>query len=112
VEQGKSKGRGPFRHQVLTKHLRFGKKVIFSEIGYCSIYGANANPAGCSAGNLDLNAQANLYEAAYEVFWPQDWFAGIFWWAWTTNPQDGGPKDKGFNPLNKPAEKVMAKWNK
>jgi len=102
----------PIRNELKALSQKYNNKsIIFSEIGFCSKRGTNVNPAACIGSELDLNAQAMLYESVYQTFWHLDWFQGIFWWAWETNPSDGGPKDSGFSPNGKPAEQVMLKYN-
>ncbi len=84
------------------------KPIIFTEIGYRSIDGAGMAPWAYE-GNpaLDLQEQADLYQAFFETVYPQEWFAGVFWWSWDTNPMQGGPCDRGYSPLDKPAEDVL-----
>lgn len=88
--------------QLSTKHG--GKDIFFAEIGYCSSSGTNVDPAHCyQSGDLDLQAQVNAFTATFEALYPLDWFAGLFWWDWATDPADGGPTGKGFSPRGKPA---------
>jgi hypothetical protein len=88
------------------------KPITFAEIGYCSVTGANVNPAN-NCGNetmLNTTAQRNLYEAFFLGVYPQPWLKGVFWWAWATDPANGGVKDASFTPHGKPAEEVMKFW--
>jgi Glycoside Hydrolase Family 113 len=92
-------------------HTFGDKPVFFAEIGYCSIIQANAFPAHCGDGReLDLQAQTNLYQAFFEAVWPEEWFSGVFWWAWLADPSNGGPTNAGFTPAGKPAAAVMRKF--
>ncbi len=86
----------------------WNKQIIFTEIGYRSIDGAGMAPWAYE-GNpaLDLQEQSDLYQAFFETVYPQEWFAGVFWWSWDTNPMQGGPCDRGYSPLDKPAEDVL-----
>jgi len=90
------------------------KPVLFAEVGYCSCDSANAMPAtiACSDQPLNLELQWRLYEALFEVFYSQDWFKGVFWWAETTTPTEGGVDDHGFSPKNKPTQSLLQKWYK
>jgi hypothetical protein len=89
----------------------WGKPVIFPEIGYRSQDGANQHPWDfLVSSTLDLQEQADLYQAALESFFNQTWFAGIFWHMWETNPLQGGPCDMGYSPHDKPAEAVLRAW--
>lgn len=87
------------------------KDIIFTEIGYRSIDGAGMAPWAYE-GNpaLDLQEQADLYQAFFETVYQEPWFAGVFWWSWDTNPMQGGPCDRGYTPLDKPAETVLRQY--
>jgi hypothetical protein len=37
-----------------------------------------------SSGGLDIEAQTNCYQAAYEVLFTSDWCHGVFWWGKNT----------------------------
>lgn len=87
------------------------KDIIFTEIGYRSIDGAGMAPWAYE-GNppIDLQEQADLYQAFFETVYQEPWFAGVFWWSWDTNPMQGGPCDRGYTPLDKPAETVLRQY--
>lgn len=85
------------------------KKVIFTEIGYRSLNGANRWPWDYSiTGSVDLQEQVDCYEAVFNVLSSRSWWHGAFWWNWETNPNAGGTSDTGFTPQNKPVESVLA----
>jgi hypothetical protein len=85
------------------------KKVIFTEVGYGSFDGANQQPwAGGGSAPVDLQEQADCYQALITVCRSRDWWAGVFWWMWEINPNAGGPTDKGHTPQNKPAEDILS----
>jgi Glycoside Hydrolase Family 113 len=89
----------------------WGKPVIFPEVGYASSDGANQHPWQSAPGDaLDLQEQADLYQALFETFYNQAWFAGVFWFPWETNPLVGGPCDKTGTPHDKPAEDILRLW--
>jgi len=88
---------------------KWQKPVMFPEIGYASTVDTAMTPWE-SHGKLDLQAQANAYEAFFRTFYNSSWFVGSFWWAWGTNPNEGGSSDSSMTPHNKPAEDVMKKW--
>ncbi|MGQ9628765.1 MAG: glycoside hydrolase family 113 [bacterium] len=88
-----------------------GKPILFTEIGYRSISGANREPWDWSKkGKVNLEEQANCYEAAFEVFWGKPWFAGFFWWDWGTKAHIDINLDTDYTPFGKPAEEVLRKW--
>ncbi len=101
------------------KIANFQKKydvpVIFTEFGYRSINKATWNQwevenqkEGFAANH---NAQKNGYEAIFESFWKEEWFAGGFLWNWQPyDPVAGGPNDTNYTPQNKPCEALIKKW--
>lgn len=89
-------------------HDRYKKQIILTEIGYRSVDGANRQPwEWATPGEVDLQEQADSYRAALGSLWGRPWLAGIYWWNWDTNPEQGGPHDTGFTPHGKPAEEVL-----
>jgi hypothetical protein len=92
-------------------HARFGKPVVFTEIGYRSIDAAAFRPWEWDRkAPINLTAQAHAYRAAIETFSPLDWFGGFFWWSWDAAPTSRGPADDGYTPDNKPAEYVLRRY--
>ena len=88
----------------------YNKPLIFSEIGYVSVAGANEQPYAGISGSYDPMEQQDCYEAFFEVFSAQSaWMKGVFWWDWTVSAP--GANDTGYSPQNKPAGNVtLPKW--
>ncbi len=87
------------------------KPILFTEIGYRSIDGAGAAPWDYGASQpLDLQEQADLYQAFFETVYQEPWFAGVFLWSWDTNPMQGGVCDRDYTPLDKPSEIVLREF--
>ncbi len=87
------------------------KQVIFTEVGYTSTDGTNRTPWDYSgSAPLDLQEQADCYEALLSQLHVRDWWMGPFWWNWETDPNAGGPTNKSHTPQNKPAEQVMSNY--
>jgi hypothetical protein len=85
--------------------------IVFTAIGYRSIDGANEAPWDWqTTAPIDLQEQADCYEAAFESVWGQPWFAGMFWWNWSADPHTGGPSTDTYSPFKKPAEAVLRTW--
>ena len=86
-----------------------GMSVMFSEVGYQSVDGTNQTPwwtdPGASA--IDMNEQAECYEALLGECKQRDWWLGAFWWNWETDPNGGGDNDPYWTPQNKPAEETL-----
>jgi hypothetical protein len=101
----------PLAAALKTLSENWGKPILFTEIGYPSLDGANRQPwNGQVSKVVDLQEQADLYQALFETFFNQDWFAGVFWWSWETDPLQGGPCDTTDTPHDKPAEAVLRTW--
>jgi len=86
---------------------KYDKPILITEIGYRSADGTIRTPWDWDDLPLDLQEQADAYEAALAVLWNQSWLAGIYWWNWDVNPQKGGLEDKDYTPYGKPAERVL-----
>lgn len=94
-------------------HNSTGKTVIFTEIGYRSIDGCNRDPWNWQRkGIIDLQEQADCYEAAFMTFYHASWFKGFFWWMWEPDPEIGGAYDDSFTPYKKPAEDILKAYYK
>ncbi len=90
---------------------QIGKPIIFSEIGYRSVDGANMRPwEWQTPGPVDTAEQRDCYEAAFITFFSLPWTGGFYIWNWTTNPNQGGPNDDGYSVNSKPAAQVIRDW--
>lgn len=90
---------------------RWGHPILFTEIGYRDLDGTNRRPGDWGmTGPADPQEQALCYQAAFESVWNQTWFAGMFWWEWGTNPDQGLPPNTDYTPHNRPAEQVLSSW--
>ena len=88
---------------------RFGKPVLFTEIGYPSLTIAAAEPWREPSAAPDPELQSECYRAVFEVFSGQPWFAGFYWWKWPSHGR-GGALDTTHNPIGKPALAVLREW--
>jgi hypothetical protein len=87
------------------------KQVIFTEVGYGSFDGSNMAPWEKPGSQpIDLNEQADCYEALLSVCSLREWWSGVFWWNWETDPNYYGLEGRDFSPQNKPAEEVLKKY--
>lgn len=105
----------PHVERIERVQKRFGKPVLFTEIGYRSMSDAAAKPwewprPGASAA-VDVELQARCYDAFYRTFWDKPWVAGVYWWKWFPHHgKAGGADHAGFTPQNKPAARVLTRW--
>lgn len=98
-------------NELYQTYVATGRKILFSEIGYCSQDGTNTRPWDWNISpNVDLQEQADCYQAALEVFHNKTWFNGWFWWNWETDPDAGGPSEKHYTPQNKPAQNILNQY--
>jgi hypothetical protein len=90
---------------------KYGKPILLTEIGYRSHHGCSNHPwDSWAVSPLDLEEQANAYEAAFKKLYNQPWLAGMFWWQWFPDRFVSGPCDDSFSPHLKPAEDVLRAW--
>jgi hypothetical protein len=109
------RGWTPWVAAIEAVQRRIGKPVVFTEIGYRSTADAAVRPWEWPhermSGRVDTAAQANAYQAFFEVFWDRDWVAGAYFWKWypaLPGTAVGRPYD--FTPQGKPAEEILARW--
>jgi len=97
--------------EIESFQARIGKPVIFPEAGCNSADGAAIRPwEHAPRREVNLKLQEDYYLALLETFWNKDWFYGLYWWYWGTNPNMGGEHNRNFTPQNKPVEEVIKKW--
>jgi len=92
---------------------RYGKKVIFTEVGFRSMDGANKDPGVFgSGGTVDLQEQVDCYTALYKVMenYGGRWLAGSFLWSYYSfaNPmEDQGVSWTDYTTQHKPANQTI-----
>ncbi|MCB0686631.1 MAG: hypothetical protein KDC53_08900, partial [Saprospiraceae bacterium] len=76
------KGWKTYRMHLKKTSIKFHKPILFSELGYRSSDDAAIDPWAWVEGERVMNmkvseeTQANCYEAFFETFWDEPWFAG------------------------------------
>jgi len=97
-------------HNVEAVQQKFGKPVIFTEVGFPSLEGANRQPWDDNGRRtVSPTAQALCTEAILRAFYTRPWFQGMYWWRLETNGS-GGPEDTSHSLWNKPALEVIKRW--
>jgi hypothetical protein len=92
-------------------YKKFKKPIIFTEVGYRSVIGANTDPYnGDRKGGLDLELQARLFQALFQYWNAKPYMVGIHIWNWNLDPFDGGPGNTQYTVQHKPAEEVLRQW--
>lgn len=105
------------KHIYSLQHVarEYNKQILFTEYGYRSIHKNTWHQWEIEGidSNVDVNleAQTNAYEAIYQVFWNEEWFAGGFLWKWWDEDKTaGGMQHSNYTPQNKPVEQTIKKW--
>lgn len=103
------------RDEMFKVYEKWGKKIVFIEIGCRSANGCATMPWDFSHKELphDEEEQAAFYDSCLSVFANQEWFGGTFWWDWSTfiyDTREEAAVDNGFNIHLKKAEEVLKDW--
>ncbi|MBK8915474.1 MAG: hypothetical protein IPM64_12920 [Phycisphaerales bacterium] len=102
----------PIRQRLFDFQREINRPLLLTEVGWCSQKGAARAPWNYYRNQKvtpeGLEEQRRLYEAFIRAFPAQPGFGGVIWWEWT--PGGGGPKDFGYSPRGKPAERELREW--
>jgi hypothetical protein len=83
------------------------KPILFTELGYPSVDGANVQPWVGISNVRDRQEQADCITAAFQVLTRRDWFRGFYWWHYF--PTDR-PLVEDLTLRGKLAEEVVSQW--
>lgn len=99
----------PARARIEDAYQEYGLPVIFTEIGYPSVDGANRRPWHFSSTTpVDVEEQALCYRAFVQTWDPPPAFLqGVYFYNWWG---PGGAGDRDYTPRDKPAEAVLRQW--
>ncbi|MCB8820397.1 glycoside hydrolase family 113 [Microvirga rosea] len=91
---------------------QYGKKIIFTEIGYRSLDGTAKDPGRwADGGTVDEQEQRDAYDALFKVMENHggQWLDGAFLWSYHPfeDPVAHGVQKTDFTPQNKPANAVL-----
>lgn len=97
--------------QIEPLQARYGKPLLFTEVGYPSSGEAAHHPwGGGGYGAVNLQLQAELYSALFQSWSGVPWFRGAYFWFWPTGDYGVGPTSSDYPPAGKPAEEVVQRW--
>ncbi len=90
---------------------KYGKDIVFTELGYRSIDRAYRDPWDWSrdAGYNETD-QANSYAALFDYWNRYPWMKGVQLWRWAIYPPGANSGDKDYTPQNKQAQSVMTQY--
>lgn len=75
----------PIRDDLGRFAQRTGKQILLTEVGFASQVGAATQPWSDSlSGQPGQHEQAAAYQAVLDTFPGAGWWAGLFFWTWTT----------------------------
>lgn len=92
---------------------KFNKPFFFAECGCMSTEGSPNVPNDWGLeGGLDMQGQADWYEAMFSACAKREWVGGFGIWSWDVYPYDSDKAhlDAHYDIYAKPAEKVVAKY--
>jgi hypothetical protein len=94
---------------------KYDKPILFAEIGCRSAKGCATMPWDFTHQDFPRSEeeQARFYDSCLTVLAKEKWFAGVFWWDWSTKiykTQAEAAGDLGFNIHLKQAESVIKNW--
>jgi hypothetical protein len=108
----------PIKNEIENFAHKNKMHVLFTEYGFRSVNKAAGNqwelPGSHwgTGGSVNLQVQTNAYQALFETFWNEDWFAGGFLWNWHYDYKAGGHDDPDYTPQGKPVMEVIRKFYK
>ncbi len=89
---------------------RYNKPIVFTEIGYRSVTGANQDPGRWdNGGSIDQALQARLYQGLFEYWQYYPFMTGMSLWDWQIH-NSGNGWNTDFTPQNKTAEGTIRSW--
>lgn len=94
---------------MLKVQRKYKKPILFTEYGYRSIdFTAHGHwQYGSEDVVMNMEGQQHAYEALYQVFWDQPWFAGGFIWKWYTQHDRIKDEATDYTPQDKPVAEVI-----
>ncbi len=111
VNSLKSAWDGYNMNEIKPLATKFGKRVLFTEIGYRSVTNAHTLPWNSSmGGGYDPTEQSNDYTALFDYWNGQPFMAGVQLWDWSSDPNAGGSGNIDYTVQNKPAQDVVKTW--
>jgi len=101
----------PWVENSKTLSAKFGKKIIFTELGYTSVDGVAQKPFSWDLpGEVDMQEQKDCYESFFKAVYNQPWFEGVVFWSWRIFPDESENAKRDFSPEHKPAGELVNKW--
>ena len=102
----------PVKQALKAFSQRYSKPVLFTEWGYVSRdYATEGHWVQKEGAQSNTYLQSKAYQAMFEVFWQEPWFAGGFAWKWYLRANlRQRAATVGFTPQGKAATQVLRKY--
>lgn len=101
----------PVRDELQEFAAQTGRRILFSEAGYTSQLGTTTAPfSPMVSGIPDEAEQEAAYQALFETFHDEPWWAGVFWWYWAVPLDDNANGPLSYTPDGKAAEEAVRRW--
>jgi len=103
----------PLREDILKWQAGIDRPILFTEVGWpnqttCAQYPWDYYR---SPDKPDPTAQANCFDAFFDIWIDEPAVAGFLVWEWRNYPQQStGPKDTSYVPTDKPAMDVIRRY--
>jgi hypothetical protein len=104
------------KRRLAALHAKWRRPILFIETGCTNVRGCARHPWSHPdeklGDPLDQAEQANYYQAMFETFWDEPWFAGFAWWDWPARlySADQAAANRDFCIYGKQAEGVVREW--
>jgi len=87
---------------------KYGKQILFTEIGYRSVIGTAFQPWNYQSANPTSDAdQTAAFQSVLNALTGKAWFAGMYIWMWDTVGETTAQQINDYTPHNKPAELAL-----
>ncbi len=96
--------------KIVRVHRKFGKPIVFTEIGFRSINTPWKIPHAEGDDSFNPAHQQLCYEVVLEGIANEPWCGGILWWKYPSYLEYRGKENSAFTPNNKMAEETVKKW--
>jgi hypothetical protein len=99
------------KSQLALLNQKYGKPILFTEVGYRNVDGALTHPASWEmAGASDMQEQSDGYQSLFAYWDKIPYFSGVQFWDWKSDPNAGGPNDTDFTVQGKTALRTITNW--
>lgn len=100
------------RETILPTFSRYGKQLVISELGYRPCDFTHERPYDSqSTCTYNGEIQALAWDVVLNFFSDKTYLNGMIGgWAWSDDPNDGGPTDTDYTPWNKPATNTFRSY--